>query len=261
MADRVPPPGSAVWVLGLVLVATAGFVDVTGFLTISGVYSANMSGNSVGMSIALIQQSRWSALKKFCPTVVFIPGLIAGALIVEVAKRRKWRYLVAPPVAVEAVCLLAFVGVAHRALAWAHQHRAVPWSLQLWLIALAAGAMGLQNGSLRRVGGLELVHTYVTGTLLAFAENLVDAILWLTRTVAMGPGHRLEQLLRDTGGRRSLRLALYSLWIWIFYIVGALGAAMAEKSWHGRAMRIPIATLLLIAAIDLVHPICAGAKD
>ena len=51
--------------------------------------------------------------------------------------------------------------------------------------------MGLQNGALRQIGGLQKVHTYVTGTLLAAAYGITDFLFWVVRRLC-ATGHRGE---------------------------------------------------------------------
>ena len=91
---------------------------------------------------------------------------------------------------------------------------------------LMALAMGAQNGVLHKAGPTKTALTYVTGTLVNFGERLADALC------RAGPA-----------GAWVPYLAL-----WIGIVCGGAAGAAAYGAWGIRALLVPVACVLLLAA-------------
>jgi uncharacterized membrane protein YoaK (UPF0700 family) len=126
------------------LALAAGCVDAVSYLRLGEVFTANMTGNTVLMGIALAQGHGAAFARSATALGGFCAGVAAGRL-----PRRA-----VPGLAGEAALLLGLAALG----AWVlHVH--VP------LIALSGAAMGLQTATARRHGELEGVKvTYITGT-------------------------------------------------------------------------------------------------
>lgn len=96
-------------------------------------------------------------------------------------------------------------------------------------------AMGMQSATMHRVGETKIHLTYVTGTLVSFAEKLTDALV-----------------LRDSAER----------WHWLPYflqwltlVIGAALGALAYHAWGMQALLAPAAALGLLFLIT-----CASSR-
>ncbi len=232
----------------------AGFVDAIGYLTLREIYVANMSGNTVGVAIHLAHRDWSQAWRHACPLLAFVPGLIAGDALVELYKRKKRRAPLTPALVAEAAGLGLFIFIAHRSMP---PHSIVePYNQFAYalLVGLLAFSMGLQNGALRRIGGLRDVHTYVTGTLLAAAHGCTNYLFWVSRRLRKLPRRGIGQMLRYSPRHRSLRAASFAALLWILYVLGALCGAIAVSRYGIDVLIFAIAILLLIALVDSIRP-------
>jgi uncharacterized membrane protein YoaK (UPF0700 family) len=238
--------------LAVLLAAVAGSVDAVGFLTLAHLFTAHMSGNTVGMGAYLGQHQWGEAFRRGFPVPLFVLGVVCGAGITETAVRRGARSPLAPAFCVEALLLVAFMffggGLALGGDA--------PGGPEFYaLAALLAFAMGLQSATLRRVGHRTIRTTYVTGMLTNFGEQFVACLFWLG---AGRRGRRSPSVLksfRSTSPRESLvRMLLYG-GVWVGYVCGAVVAGLAESRWGARSLLLPLGGLLLVVALDLIRPI------
>jgi uncharacterized membrane protein YoaK (UPF0700 family) len=202
------------------LATIAGYADAVGYLRFHA-FAGMMTGNTILFSIALIERDRASMLS----LAVIIAGFAAGVIAARLALRADLPSL--------AVGLAA--GGAIAAAAWAPDEVAAP---------LLAAAMGAQNATANRFGGVALNTVFLTGNLQKICEELV-ARLW--------PGRRLRD--PAPGG-----LAILSL-VWLGYAVGAaLGAAATATL----ALPLLPAALLLPVALFRApadHPAGAEARS
>lgn len=145
--------------LGAWLLAIAGFVDAVAFVVLQGSFVAFMSGNTtilasstanghwhpVGLSAALI--------------VLFFGGNVAGAALVRYAGRAAHRLLM--------------LSIAAVTMAGAVVANTMSPSVGLVVTAIAAG---LINSALAAKTDVHVGLTYVTGTLVKAAHQLVEGI-------------------------------------------------------------------------------------
>src|SRR5436305_13409482 len=141
------------------LTCIAGFVDAAGFLAFARVYTANMSGNSVALGIAISQRNWTTALFRFWPVLFYVFGLVFGRALLAIGARRNTRHIASTAFGSEVLLLLLalFVGTVSPA--------AIP-GRQYLAIALLASAMGIQNSTLTRFSSLTLHTGFVTGSLV-----------------------------------------------------------------------------------------------
>jgi uncharacterized membrane protein YoaK (UPF0700 family) len=91
--------------------------------------------------------------------------------------------------------------------------------------------MGMQSAAMHRVGQTKVHLTYVTGTLVNFAEKLTDALL---------PG---------SSNRQERWQWLPYLLQWLALVTGAALGALAYATWSIRALIAPAALLIVLALI------------
>lgn len=146
MALPDPKNASESALLGGSLTWVAGFVDAVGYLTLSRIYAANMSGNSVALAVDSARTDWHQAFAHACPLLAFLPGLIVGAVLIEICKRVRIRTALTPAMLFEATLLATFVIVFHYdAPSSASLNLADGW-LYILTVSLLAFAMGFQNG-------------------------------------------------------------------------------------------------------------------
>jgi uncharacterized membrane protein YoaK (UPF0700 family) len=209
----------------------AGVVDAIGYLLLAHIYTANMSGNSVALGIAL-GQANWSAAAfRFWPVLIYVAGLLTGRLFLEIGARLGIKRIASAAFLVEAVLL----AVATR-------------GIQSYIaIALLAFAMGVQNAALTHFSSISLHTGFVTGTLVKLAENLMKFVTWIWD----------GGTLREATRQRSLRLSLFLAITWIGYIFGAVAGASSVNFMRANALVLAIAGLVLLMVVDVRRPLAA----
>lgn len=239
MADH-PPLTARRIIVGAALTAVGGFVDCFSYLTLSRVYTATMSGNTVLIAVHGGNGETSAALVHAFTVGTFVLGLLASSIGIELGLRRGVRRVLALALAVEAVCLAAFSwwGAPLVASGGTGTADAPHWPLYA-LIALTAVAMGVQNTSLRMAGILAVFTTHVTGTLTRTGEQLVG-YLFARREERRAP---------------MLAQAAFSAGLWLTFFLGALLASeLLPRLGIGRSLLAPIAVLLIVIALDLRRP-------
>lgn len=216
----------------LLLGGAAGYLDAVGYLTL-GLFTANMTGNTVLFGIAIGQGHRPAMVRVLLALVAFVGGAAAGALLLR--GRRMGSVF-----GLEAACLA--VGLA----AWLHLRqpplgRVIPDPTAFPLIALLSAAMGAQSAAVRRVGGQRISTTYVTGTLTSLAVDTVSGILARRGTQA---------LPADPAGSERSSLPLH-IGIWTSYVAGAVAGGFAQQRWGFESVVLPLIVLAGMAAWDL----------
>jgi uncharacterized membrane protein YoaK (UPF0700 family) len=90
--------------VAVALTVSAGYVDAFGFLTLGGVYTANMSGNTILVGVYPFAGEDSAALHAF--TIgMFVLGLIASGVVIEAGRRSGIRRSFALAMAIEALLL------------------------------------------------------------------------------------------------------------------------------------------------------------
>jgi uncharacterized membrane protein YoaK (UPF0700 family) len=239
--------------LAVGLTWTAGFVDIVGYLLLSRILSANMSGNTVEIAYHLFRHSPGEAAARGLAVLLFVAGLFACALIHEACKRRGIRSSAAITLGLEATLLIAFVLMASRFPPY-REPRKVFYSL----LAFATLAMGLQNATLTRVGALTVRTTHVTGMLTKFAESGSRYLFWLfdkTRGAAAG---RYREAFRLSLHHEDFKDTAITGGIWVSFLAGGFSGVWLHGAWDVDALLLPVALLVLFVIVDLRHPVASA---
>lgn len=203
--------------LVLALTLAAASVDAISYLGLDQVFTANMTGNTVLLGLALARLDAAGAVRSGIALVAFALGAALVALLPgRVADGRLWPSAVTGALAAELVLLAGFAGI------WLVVGAGAPAPARSVLIAVAALAMGAQSGAVTRLGMRGVATTYVTGTVTSLATD-----------VAIG---------RHGSGRR-LRLGVLAV-----YVAGAIGGGAAYLGWGPTAALIPAAVVAVVAA-------------
>jgi uncharacterized membrane protein YoaK (UPF0700 family) len=162
--------------------------DAVGFITMGGVFAANMTGNTVLAGIAVARGHHLDAWHHFTPLLAFFIGAMLARWLLRLLK--------APTVGIllEAALIagVSFVDIGMEST-----------------VLVVAFAMGLQASSITTFGGSAVSTVVVTSTLARTADTAVDR-LW--------PGAGLT----PAASTSTQLLAL----TWLGYVVGAIAGAL-----------------------------------
>lgn len=233
---------------------TAGFVDTVGFLLLSHILTANMSGNTVRIGVSAIDSNGAEALRRGWPVLMFVAGLVTSAIIHEAGARRRFLSTSAVIFALETLLLLAVdVFYLIRGVGQLAQG-----SSYLAAAALLAFAMGLQNATLTHVGALSVKTTHITGTLTQFAEGVSQFYFWARDRLSFQGNSRWRRTVLLAPHQKSFRQALLMLLLWSAFIFGAICAAAARRHFSELLLLPPAVMAFALAVIDVLHPLAAS---
>jgi uncharacterized membrane protein YoaK (UPF0700 family) len=248
MAESPQEPGAPRW-MAVLLDGVGGYVDAFGYLLLFQLFAANMSGNSILLGIALGQGQWHAAFRQALPIPLFFGGVALGAVVGLALEQRGVRRRVTVLLALEIALLVVFALYGGRFLHDGALRPETAWQ-DILLTALLTLPMGMQNVALRRVGGVSVYTTFVTGTLTSLAETLVGY---------RGP---VPQHPIDGGGRAAPepgRAVLLLGGMWAAYVAGAgLGAVLVLR-WALGALVVPLLVLGGLTVLDLRRPIAPPA--
>jgi uncharacterized membrane protein YoaK (UPF0700 family) len=203
------------------LAAACGIADAVGFVH-TGVFAANMTGNTVLAGLSLAHADWAVAADRVATLATFFGGAMAGRVL-----QRAWPEALWLPLLLEAL-LIAVAAFVDPARAWA-----------IWLVA---AAMGIQATVVTKVGGMAISTVVVTSTMARLAERAVDALARSPRAAGPGPD-------APTG----LALA------WGSYAVGAVAAALLMKV-TALPLLVPAGVVLVVSLLWMV-PSPGPARD
>jgi uncharacterized membrane protein YoaK (UPF0700 family) len=200
------------------LAFAAGSVDALSFVGLGRVFTANMTGNTVLLGIAVATGTSADTLRAVAALGGFVLGGAAGILMIS-GRRGSWYRLTWPVFALETVSLAALLAI------W----QTVGVSpVRYLLIVLAGVAMGAQSAATRASAVPGVSTTYMTSTLLNAVARLV---------------------LRRRATRKQSEDSHLPAVAWATYALGALAGAAAVDSWHGAAVAIALAVAAAVSAV------------
>jgi uncharacterized membrane protein YoaK (UPF0700 family) len=197
------------------LCAAAGFADAVGYVN-SGVFAANMTGNTVLAGLALADRHWDVALQRGMTLAAFFAGVVAASLLLRLLRGRS-----APPLVAEAALILVSAFAEARA------------SLS---IALIATAMGMQAVAVTRFRSVVASTVVVTTTMARLAEF---SLAWcIARPQARAAAPKTAPALLVA--------------IWASYGLGAIAAPFA-MAVTARPLFFPAAVLVVVAALTVLN--------
>lgn len=240
--------------LTVLLALVGGAVDAAGYLVLFQLFTAHMSGNSIALTVHVGQGQWGAALHRAFPIPVFVAGVAVGAVMSESLIRAGFRSTFAAALGLESLLLVAFI-LCGTAVMRGGEIDPIPEGRFYALAALPALAMGVQNASLRRVGGAMVRTTYITGMLTSFAEEAVQWLFWLRDRARGHRPNRLSLLLRLSPRQPTFNRMFLRLGIWLSYVLGGIGGAIAEVHGGLLPLLVPVFALGCVAVADLIRPI------
>jgi len=241
------------------LTAVAGYIDVFGYIFVYGIYVAHMSGNSVAAARHLAELHWYGFLRHLWPIVTFVGGLIIGAILFEAQVRFK-RLPIASTLLLEAILVGAFIAVAS-GVNFAATVPPQPSDRYYLIVALLTVAMGVQNVTIRKIGGINIYTTFVTGSLVKFGEAAANFIFWFRRNVRGRFKSRLGKVLRMTPRQTDFLHMMLTGALFVCYVVGAYCGAAAGVRYQLMAMFVPLTILVALAFYGVLRPFVRLLND
>jgi uncharacterized membrane protein YoaK (UPF0700 family) len=238
----------------------AGFVDLVGFISLYGLYTANMSGNTIAMARHVSALEWTGVVRRGFPILMFVSGLMLGAFIYEAEKRRKVKVPFPPAIGLEALLIAIFIAAAI-GTNFKADIPPQPAGKFFVMVALLAVAMGIQNVVIRNIGGMNVYTTFVTGSLVKFAESFSEYLFWLRDRTRGRLRSRLLKALRVSPRIPSLQHAALTMGLWIAYLAGAVCGGASVQRWALLAMLAPFGLLTAVALYGTFRPFLTLSKD
>ncbi len=212
-ARRRLSPGNLRDALVVVLAVASGATDAIGFLALGSAFTSVMTGNMVLFGVAVAHRDATALGLTATAIASFVAGAAVGARVAGSPQPGDayWPAAVTRALIIEGTLLVIFA-----ACWWALGSAPSP-AVQLPLLALNAGALGLQSSAIQRFGVAGLSTTYLTGTLTSVVIRLV-------------------------GGKRLLEVS-HSLWILGGLVTGAGLGALVVSQLRTAVPLVQLATL------------------
>ena len=222
----------------LALAGAAGCVDAASYLLMSRVFTANMTGHTVLLGIAVVEGRTDTTLHALLALAGFVVGALAGAAIADrEPARAAWPHCSTQALALECAVLVGL------ALAWAQGAAAVEGGLAACIFG-AAFSMGIQSAAARTVKVHGISTTFITGTLTSLCAGLVAR-------------HRHGP--PDPGAPEDPHGLALLLSVWGVYVAGAVvGAALAGLA---PAFALAPAALVVVAVTAIAAALFGLGRD
>ena len=245
--------------LAFVLSALAGYVDAAGYLALDRIYAANMSGNTVTAALhALSGGDVWSPLTALA---AFVVGVVIASAVLEVG-RLSHRPLRPALYAFEAVLLLAFMIAASRMLPGPGIQLHGPPRQRPELVALISLAMGMQNASLTKGGGMNVFTTHVTGTMTKSGQSLGEWAVDVKKALGeRGDRARAIDVVRGSLGAKKLKTAALFAGLWILFALGGLAGGWAQMTFGTESLIAVVVVLLALTSEEVVRFTLRGRRE
>ncbi|MFI9617021.1 YoaK family protein [Streptomyces sp. NPDC052023] len=145
-----------------ILTFVTGLMDAISYLGMGHVFTANMTGNVAILGFAAAGTPGFSVLASLVALAAFLAGAVGAGRLAGFFRNRRRERWVRTAFATEAVLLAAATAVAF----------AVPGGGALYvLITLTGLAMGLRNGTVRKLAVRDMTTTVLTLTLTGLAAD------------------------------------------------------------------------------------------
>jgi uncharacterized membrane protein YoaK (UPF0700 family) len=230
-AGRWPSPTVTRYGLTVLLTFASGFSDALGYVALGRVFTANMTGNTILLGLAIGQGHLQAALHSVAALAGFAFGvLLADMAVTRSSERSLWPSRVTFVVAGEALVLLIFT------LWGTIAAPSTSGGAIMALLVVLATAMGMQSVVLHVLGVPGISSTAINSTWIGVVSAISGRILMLRRRRAgAATGARLDVLIIGS------------------YLLAAVTAAVAVSRWQLAAAAVPTGIVTLVAVIAFLR--------
>ena len=149
------------------LTFVTGLVDAASYLSMGRIFTANMTGNVVLLGLAVANVPGLSVRRSITALIfAFAGGVVSGRLERSTANWRRSHWL-----GLAAGMETTLLFIACMLLVMRHDSVVLPGSSLYGIIALTALAMGIRNGTVRRLGVPDITTTVLTLTVAGLASE------------------------------------------------------------------------------------------
>lgn len=227
----------------LILAWAAGSLDAIGYLGLGHIFTANMTGNTVLLGLALGEGQGVAALRSVVALGGFAFGVATGATIMSKDRERvDWPPSVTIVLFLEAIVLAVF------SVAW-HVLGVSQWLYAL--IALSAVAMGIQSAAVRRLRVPGIATTYITGTLTSFVSGVTSRVRQAGATSTLGASGR-DPVTASSPEIWERRVGLQA-GVFLTYVLAAVWSGFAQTRAPSLATISPVVAVVLVAIAAWIH--------
>jgi uncharacterized membrane protein YoaK (UPF0700 family) len=205
--------------LSLSLAFVGGYGDAAGFV-LAKTFTGHLTGNLVLAAASVAARDWRTTLIRFLAVGSFLMGILLSLVFGRVAEARRWQPLF-PAFAAEVLLIAAG--------SLALMFHAV-FGTETFVLCLSL-ALGLQNGAFRRVGGVSVHTTYLTGMVTGLMVTETEKLF--SQATSVPAGH-------------DARAGLLS-GIWVSFFLGAAaGAAMVLRFKEAGMFGIVLVLFVLV---------------
>jgi uncharacterized membrane protein YoaK (UPF0700 family) len=239
---------------------TAGFIDLVGFLSLYGIYISHMTGNTVAMARHISRLEWVGFVRRGWPIFTFIFGLILGAFIYDAEKRRNVASPFPATIGLETLLIGIFIA-AGAGNGFKADIPPQPAFKFFAMVALLTVSMGLQNVSIRKVGGMNVYTTFVTGSLVKFAESISEYLFWVRDRTRRRFRRRILKVLRVSPRQLPVQRGALTFALWAIYFIGGISGGVATVRWELLGTVAPLIVLAAITAYGVFRPLLAEIEQ
>lgn len=223
--------------LVVLLAVASGFVDALGYVGLGRVFTANMTGNTILLGLAIGQGEVTAALRSVAALVGFILGVVLASLIVEGTREKGiWPTTVTAALAGEGIVLLVFTLWGTIASSGAASGTIVA------LIVVLAVAMGMQSVALHVLGVSGVASTAITGTWIGVIGGLSNRL-----RIIRGRGESASARANHQAGIGVEVMVIGA------YLGAAVAAGLAESRWHLAVAAAPTCIVAFVATVAFLR--------
>ncbi|MBS0432562.1 MAG: DUF1275 domain-containing protein [Proteobacteria bacterium] len=211
----------------VLLAAVGGCLDGLSYLRLDHVFTANMTGNTVLLALALGQRDWPHALRALLAVFGYVLGVAGGALLVELQRGvGHWPHSITRAFALEAGVLAVFAMVSVLFAPPPHT------PLRDVLIILSGLAMGVQSAAVRGLQVSGVATTFITGTITSLVARLTH---WAADI-------EIRHVHANAHGSGLLAA------VWVAYFLAALGCGALAMRWPRWVALFPVCALVVVVA-------------
>ncbi len=223
--------------LVVLLAVAAGFSDALGYVGLGRVFTANMTGNTILLGLAIGQGEVAAARRSVAALVGFILGIVlAGSIVARTRDQSIWSMTVTATLAGECLVLLVFTVSGTIASPSPNSMANVA------LIVVLAMAMGMQSVALHVLGISGVASTAINTT-------------WIEVICGLSGRFSMIRQLHARASAEGNHLAGIGAQVAIIgaYLVAAVAAGMAESRWHLAVAAIPTGVVAFVTLVAFLR--------
>jgi uncharacterized membrane protein YoaK (UPF0700 family) len=243
--------------IALVLTFSAGIVDIVGYLAIYHMFVAHMTGATVHLGSWLVTHEWNKAIGASTTIISFVTGSVIGRTIIEMGVRNKKRTVTSMALLAEVGLISVFLFLSRPVLR-DEASTVVSLRMTCTLLGLLGGAMGVQTGTLTRVGPLTVHTTFVTGMLNKLSQAFSQWLFWAHDEWRRNVGW--NKILKRSVEHAAVLDAKFMLSIWFAYLFGSASGSWMVFRWNTAALYLPIALLVGSMMVDQVQPLSVAEE-